>query len=75
MDTKRQLATTLKELMLIVPVDKITINQLTKRAGVARNTFYYHFDDINGLLEWIFAIEIVEQLGTYKKQKKLAKWF
>ncbi len=34
--------------------EKITINDVTHQAGVSRNTFYYHFSDINELLEWTF---------------------
>ncbi|MCH4009128.1 TetR/AcrR family transcriptional regulator [Companilactobacillus sp.] len=69
MDTKKHLASTLKKVMQTVPVDKITINQLTSAGNVARNTFYYHFDDINQLLEYIYADEIVTQLEAYKKQQ------
>lgn len=68
MDTKKHLALTLKKLMQTTPVDKITINQLTQAGNVARNTFYYHFDDINELLEYIYADEIVRQLAAYKKE-------
>lgn len=69
MDTKKHLAATLKNLMRIEPVDKITINQLTSAANVARNTFYYHFDDINELLEYIYAQEVVTQLHAYKREQ------
>lgn len=69
MDTKQHLSTTLKKLMQTIPVDKITINMLTQNANVARNTFYYHFDDINELLEYIYAQEIVMQLAAYKKER------
>lgn len=69
MDTKKHLANTLKKVMQTVPVDKITINQLTSAGNVARNTFYYHFDDINSLLEYIYGVEIVQQLASYKRVK------
>ncbi|KRL67313.1 TetR/AcrR family transcriptional regulator [Companilactobacillus versmoldensis] len=69
MGTKKHLAVTLKELMQTEPVDKITINQLTSAANVARNTFYYHFEDINSLLEYIYAQEIVIQLHAYKQEQ------
>ena len=68
METKQHLAATLKKVMQTVPLDKITINMLTNEANVARNTFYYHFDDINQLLEYIYAKEVVAQLEAYKKQ-------
>lgn len=68
-ETKQKLARTLKQLMRTTPVDQITINQLTKHAQVARNTFYYHFTDINQLLAWIYQQEIVQQLTAYRQEK------
>lgn len=64
--TKKALSLALKELMQEVPFEKITINDLTKKTGVSRNTFYYHFSDINQLLEWTFDHEIVCGLESYE---------
>ncbi|MFD1417273.1 TetR/AcrR family transcriptional regulator [Companilactobacillus keshanensis] len=75
MDTKEILAQTLKNLMIKIPVDKITINILTNEAKVARNTFYYHFDDIKSILEWIYAREIVVQLAAYQRQSNWTDGF
>ncbi|MEW6191207.1 hypothetical protein [Latilactobacillus curvatus] len=69
MDTKQKLADTLKELMKTIPVDHITVNQLTSSADVARNTFYYHFADINELVAWIYNREIVTQLAVYQRER------
>lgn len=33
--------------------DKITINDITEKCGINRQTFYYHFHDIYELIEWI----------------------
>lgn len=68
MDTKEILAQTLKKLMDSTSVDKITINMLTSESNVARNTFYYHFEDIKSILEWIYAREIVVQLASFQSQ-------
>lgn len=75
MDTKVVLAQTLKKLMDDISVDKITINMLTAEANVARNTFYYHFEDINSILEWIYAREIVVQLAAFQSQQKWTDGF
>ncbi|MFC6322320.1 TetR/AcrR family transcriptional regulator [Companilactobacillus baiquanensis] len=75
MDTKEILAQTLKKLMNDTPVDKITINILTSEANVARNTFYYHFEDIKSILEWIYAREIVVQLAAFQSQSKWTDGF
>lgn len=56
--TKTILADTLKQLMRTEDLDKITIDELTSAAGVTRNTFYYHFQDIYALLKWIYDQEI-----------------
>ena len=50
--TKRALETSLKNLLLKKPVNKITINDITEDCGVNRATFYYHFKDIYDLIEW-----------------------
>lgn len=64
--TKKALSQSLKELMETIPFEKITINDVTHKAGVSRNTFYYHFSDINELLEWTFDNEIVRGLESYE---------
>lgn len=50
--TKRALETSLKNLLLQKPLDKITINDITADCGINRMTFYYHFKDIYDLVEW-----------------------
>lgn len=58
--TKVSLADSLKELVLKTPFEKVTIQDITKNAGVIRPTFYKHFADKYALLEWIFTNEIIE---------------
>ena len=64
--TKKALSQALKTLMASIPFEKITINDVAQEAGVSRNTFYYHFSDINKLLEWTFDNEIVKGLESYE---------
>ncbi|MGX7024385.1 TetR/AcrR family transcriptional regulator C-terminal domain-containing protein [Vagococcus hydrophili] len=64
--TKKALSQALKESMNHLPFEKITINDVTQEAGVSRNTFYYHFSDINELLAWTFDNEIVKGLENYE---------
>ncbi len=47
------LAESLKELTIKQPIEKITIKEITDKAGVIRPTFYNHFQDKYELLEWI----------------------
>ncbi|MBN6049485.1 TetR/AcrR family transcriptional regulator [Lactobacillus helveticus] len=63
--TKQKLAQTLKALMATTPVDRITIDMLTQRAHLTRNTFYYHFDDIYSLLEWVYKQDLLVSVTTY----------
>lgn len=52
--TKPSLGKALKQVMAIKPIEKITVKDLVEICGVNRQTFYYHFDDVYDLLEWVF---------------------
>ncbi|MBQ5332275.1 MAG: TetR/AcrR family transcriptional regulator C-terminal domain-containing protein [Oscillospiraceae bacterium] len=52
-----RLAEALKKRLSYMPLEKITIKQLTDDCGLNRQTFYYHFDDIYDLLKWLFEWE------------------
>ena len=51
--TKRALAASLRKLLARTTLDKITIQDLVDDAEVSRKTFYYHFQDIYDLVEWV----------------------
>lgn len=61
--TKRLLANSLKELLEHKTLDKITVKEIVERCGVNRQTFYYNFQDIYDLIEWIFNEETERLLG------------
>ncbi|QFJ55222.1 TetR/AcrR family transcriptional regulator C-terminal domain-containing protein [Pseudobutyrivibrio xylanivorans] len=52
------LANSLKSLAATKPIEKITIKEITDKAGVIRPTFYNHFQDKYELLEWITFNEL-----------------
>lgn len=56
------LAESFKELTLKQPIEKITIKEITDKAGVIRPTFYNHFQDKYELLEWIIMTQIIEPI-------------
>lgn len=56
------LAESFKELTLKQPIEKITIKEITDKAGVIRPTFYNHFQDKYELLEWIITKELLEPI-------------
>lgn len=60
---KKMLANTLKEIMNEKPLTKITVQDLTKKCGISRQTFYNHFHDIYELVEWIYLNEAHITLG------------
>ena len=50
--TKRALAQSLKELMEVQPIEKISVGSICSQCGLNRKSFYYHFKDIYDLVEW-----------------------
>ena len=52
--TKDALADALRKMMTVKPIDKVTVKDIVEICGVNRQTFYYHFDDVDDLLEWVF---------------------
>lgn len=52
--TKLKMSESLKQLMMNKPLHKISIREITEHSQVNRQTFYYHFEDIYGLVKWTF---------------------
>ena len=44
-ETKKLIADSLYELAMTAPLDKITVKQISEKAGVTSQTFYNHFKD------------------------------
>lgn len=64
LQTKMTLCQSLKELMKQKPFSKSTVSELIKNCNLNLKTFYYHFEDIYGLLKWMLeqeAFEVVKQ--------------
>jgi len=69
--TKKAIAYTFKDLLKEKPFNKITINDISNRCDINRQTFYYHFQDIRDLVEWICISEIDNLLD---KKEGYEKW-
>lgn len=69
--TKHALAAALKDLMQQKPFDKITIQDITKKCGIRRQNFYYHFADVYALLQYMFEEEAISLL---KKHEGVQLW-
>ena len=64
--TKKVLAASLKKLLEKANLDKITVKDIVEGCQVNRQTFYYHFQDVYDLLEWIFTTETAEAISDKK---------
>ena len=67
LNTKKLLGSTLKEMMAEKPFDKITVSELTKRCGLNRQTFYYHFETIIDLFKWMLYEETGPLLDRFSQ--------
>ena len=59
---KREICAALKTLMAQKPLNKITIVEIMQSCGMARQHFYYHFEDIYDAVHWMFDQEAVALL-------------
>ena len=75
--TKQLLADTLMELLKVRSLDKITVKELVEACHVHRQTFYYNFQDIYDLVEWIFSEKASALLPTLteNRQESLRAFF
>lgn len=71
--TKLMLGSSLRELMKKKPLDKIKIHEIVDNCGVNRQTFYYHFQDIYALVEWIYQYDTAKLIDEYKDSDDVKK--
>jgi len=69
--TKKALAASLKKLLTHKTLDNITVKDIAEDCEVQRQTFYYHFQDIYALIEWIYLNEITKAIND---KKTYATW-
>lgn len=66
--TKKAIAASLKKQLETKTLSKITVSDITNDCGINRHTFYYHFQDIYDLIEWIYKSEtekVLQEHDTY----------
>ena len=63
---KQEICASLKELMAQKPLNKITIAEIMRICGMARQHFYYHFEDIYDAVRWMFEEEAVALLREHE---------
>ena len=64
--TKRAFAASLKKLLSHKTLDNITVKDIAQDCEVQRQTFYYHFQDIYALIEWIYLNEVTKAINDKK---------
>ncbi|MDR0269387.1 TetR/AcrR family transcriptional regulator [Paenibacillus sp.] len=69
--TKKALAASLKKMLAHKTLEKVTVKDIVEDCEVNRQTFYYHFQDIYALVEWIFMNEAAKALDG---KKTYATW-
>ncbi len=69
--TKIVLADSLRRLMKKKPLDKIKIREIVDECGLNRQTFYYHFQDIYALVEWMYKFDGRNIVNKYLHNKDI----
>lgn len=64
--TRKDIQNAFLKLASTKPVDKITVKEIVEECSLNRNSFYYHFEDMSGLIE-----SIIEDLFSEKYQTDL----
>ena len=52
--TRQAMADSLRTLLRERPLSRISVRDITEGCHVNRQTFYYHFNDVYDLMEWVF---------------------
>jgi len=50
--TKEKIMDALRKMMMVKPLEKISITDISNMAGISRPTFYYHFHSIFEIFDW-----------------------
>lgn len=57
------------------PFEKITVRDIVVECGITRNTFYYHFEDVYGVLKELLASETARKSAQIGESDKLEDCF
>ncbi len=57
-DTKYLIAKTFVDLCKNSSIAKVSISDIIEKTGKNRKTFYYHFDDKNALISWVYRYDM-----------------
>ena len=69
--TERALIEAFFKLLKKMPLKKIKVSDITAECGVNRMTFYYHFENINNLIEKAFEARFI---GSSEEEISASNW-
>lgn len=72
-NTKEKIATAVKELMRQKSIRKITVQDIMDETGMKRQSFYYHFQDIYDVIEWICFKELIHKVDV-EQETSIEEW-
>lgn len=72
-NTKRKIADGLQEMLHEKPLRKITVQDIMDCKDMKRQSFYYHFQDIYGVIEWLYEEDFVKQVA-YDETESFEDW-
>ena len=61
--TKQAFADALRKLLEQKPFAKISVSHICEECGMNRKSFYYHFKDKYDLVNWIFYVDFLTNMG------------
>ena len=71
--TKQAIQASFLKLLDTYPLRDITVRMITEDCGINRKSFYYHYQDIYSVLEWIVVREICTPL-RYDESVSAEDW-
>lgn len=71
--TKNSIVKSFYKLLEKKSIEEITVTDLVEKCNISRQTFYYHFNDIYSMIEWIFRDNVSKSAATIDKSNSLAE--
>ena len=68
-DMKKVIAEAVRTLLFEKKVKKLTVKDIAQECKITRQAFYYHFEDIPELLQWMLEKDSEKLLDECMKQK------
>lgn len=65
---KNEIVKVFTRLVKTKDVDKITVQEVATECGISRQAFYYHFQDILAISEWVLQEKLKELLADAKAE-------